>query len=116
MKRTWPISNSRPWETLRDIRFRFYLRTWNLPSHFSPTTFYFYIRDSESITHTEGLHYISQHAALANLSSRFRGGEFLEARIVAERIEHWIEPEQRGRERHVLRSQRASIGCRVHFL
>ncbi len=28
-----------------------------------------------------------------------RGGEFLEARILPERIEHWIEPEQRGSER-----------------
>jgi hypothetical protein len=27
--------------------------------------------------------------------------EFLEARIVPERIEHWIEPEQRRSERHV---------------
>ena len=29
-----------------------------------------------------------------------RGGEFLEARIVPERIEHRIEPEQSGRKRH----------------
>src|SRR6266550_567012 len=31
----------------------------------------------------------------------FLFAEFLEARIVAERIEHGIEPEQRGSERHV---------------
>ena len=43
---------------------------------------------------------------------RGRGDEFLEARIIPERIEHRIEPEQRGSERHVLRSQRASIGYR----
>jgi hypothetical protein len=30
---------------------------------------------------------------------RERGGEFLEARIVPKRIEHWIEPEQRRIER-----------------
>jgi hypothetical protein len=34
------------------------------------------------------------------LFRRFRGDEFLEARIVPERIEHWIEPEERGSERH----------------
>jgi hypothetical protein len=36
---------------------------------------------------------------------RFRcsRSEFLETRIVAERIEHGIEPEQRGSERHVFR-------------
>ena len=32
------------------------------------------------------------------LLRRGRGGEFLEARIVPERIEHRIEPEQRGSE------------------
>jgi len=47
---------------------------------------------------------------------RCSGSEFLEAGIVPQRIEHRIEPEQRGSERHVLRSQRASIGCREHFL
>jgi len=36
------------------------------------------------------------------LFRRWRGGEFLEAGIVPERIEHWIEPEQRRSERHVL--------------
>ena len=30
---------------------------------------------------------------------RFRGGEFLKARIVSQRIKHWIEPEQCGRKR-----------------
>jgi hypothetical protein len=30
---------------------------------------------------------------------RFRGGESLKARIIPERIEHWIEPEQHGRTR-----------------
>ena len=29
----------------------------------------------------------------------FLFAEFLEAQIIAERIEHWIEPEQRGSER-----------------
>ena len=32
---------------------------------------------------------------------RGRGDEFLEARIIPEQIEHWIEPEQRRSERHV---------------
>ena len=32
---------------------------------------------------------------------RFRGGEFLEARIIPERIEHGIEPEQRRSKRQV---------------
>ena len=41
----------------------------------------------------------------------FRLGEFLEARIIPERIEHRIEPEQRGSERHVC-SQRACIWYR----
>jgi hypothetical protein len=35
------------------------------------------------------------------LLRRERGGEFLEARIIPERIEHWIEPEQSRSERHV---------------
>ena len=29
------------------------------------------------------------------------GDESLETRIIPERIEHWIEPEQRGSQRHV---------------
>jgi hypothetical protein len=33
---------------------------------------------------------------------RFRPGEFLEARIIAKRIEHRIEPEQRRSERRKL--------------
>ena len=33
---------------------------------------------------------------IANLFRRFRGREFLEARIIPQRIEHWIELEQRG--------------------
>jgi hypothetical protein len=35
------------------------------------------------------------------LLRRGRGDEFLEARIIPERIEHWIEPEHRGGERLV---------------
>ena len=35
------------------------------------------------------------------LLRRGRGDEFLEARIIPERIEHRIEPEQRRGERHV---------------
>ena len=35
----------------------------------------------------------------ALLFGRFRTGEFLEARIIPERIEHRIEPEQRGSKR-----------------
>src|SRR6266481_6980549 len=31
---------------------------------------------------------------------RGRSGKFLEARIIPERIKHWIEPEERGGERH----------------
>src|SRR5436305_15195492 len=38
-----------------------------------------------------------------------RGSEFLKARIIPERIEQWIEPEQRSSERAGLR-QRASAG------
>ena len=34
-------------------------------------------------------------------SFRFLFAEFLEARIIPERIEHRIEPEQRGSKRHV---------------
>jgi len=34
-------------------------------------------------------------------SVRFFFAEFLEARIIPERIEHWIEPEQRRSERQV---------------
>jgi hypothetical protein len=45
------------------------------------------------------------------LLRRGRGDEFLETRIIPERIEHWIEPEQRESERHVL-SQRAPVWCR----
>src|SRR5438094_5305165 len=41
--------------------------------------------------------------------------EFLEARIVPKRIEHWVEPEQRRSERHVL-SQRAIVRYREQFL
>jgi hypothetical protein len=41
--------------------------------------------------------------------------EFLEARIVPERIEHWIEPEQRGSERYTL-SQRAEARQSEQFL
>jgi len=33
---------------------------------------------------------------IANLFRRFRGHEFLKARMIPQRIEHWIEPEQRG--------------------
>jgi hypothetical protein len=48
-------------------------------------------------------------AASTNLFRRWFGGEFLETRIVPERIKHRIEPEQRGSERDV-RSQWASVG------
>jgi hypothetical protein len=41
-------------------------------------------------------------STLLRIFRRGRGGEFLEARIIPERIEHWIEPEQRRSERHVL--------------
>ena len=42
----------------------------------------------------------SRHGCLHSLLRRGRGGEFLEARIIPKRIEHRIEPEQRGSERH----------------
>jgi hypothetical protein len=45
------------------------------------------------------------------LLRRGRSDEFLEARIFSERIEHRIEPEQRGSERHVF-SQRAIVRYR----
>src|SRR6266567_3740059 len=52
---------------------------------------------------------------LCNLGShvlfrRGRGGEFLEARIIPERIEHRIEPEQRRSQQHVY--QRALVRYR----
>src|SRR5438034_11793116 len=42
---------------------------------------------------------------------RFRcsGSEFLETRIVPERIEHWIEPEQRGSKRRNLSEKLIAI-------
>src|SRR5204863_1442914 len=46
---------------------------------------------------------------------RGRLGEFLEARIIPERIEHRIELEQRGSEGHG-RSQWGFIRCRKQFL
>src|SRR5437870_6168363 len=49
----------------------------------------------------------NSRTSLLRIVGRGRGGEFLKARIVAERIEHWIEAEQRGSERHVF-SQRAT--------
>jgi hypothetical protein len=42
---------------------------------------------------------------------RGRGDKFLETRIVPERIEHWIEPEQCRSERHVC-NQWASVRYR----
>ena len=44
-----------------------------------------------------------------------RGGKFLEARILSERIEHRIEPEQRRSERHVF-VQRAVARHREYLL
>jgi hypothetical protein len=41
--------------------------------------------------------------------------EFLETRIIAERIEHWIEPEKRRSERYV-RRKRAYVRYREQFL
>jgi len=46
---------------------------------------------------------------------RTRRGEFLEARIIPERIEHGIEPEQRRSERHVF-GQRTLARDREQFL
>jgi len=43
----------------------------------------------------------SPRAAMANLFWQGGGDEFLEARIVAQWIEHWIEPEQRRSERRI---------------
>src|SRR6266513_4640664 len=43
----------------------------------------------------------SPQAATANLFWRGGGDQFLEARIVAQWIKHWIEPEQRRSERRV---------------
>src|SRR6267378_3525269 len=48
-------------------------------------------------------------------SLRFLFAEFLEARIIPQRIEHGIEPEERGSERHVF-SECASAGNREYFL
>ena len=49
------------------------------------------------------------------LLRRFRGGEFLEVRISPQRVEHRVEPEQPGCERHA-RSKCAIIRHREHFL
>jgi hypothetical protein len=50
--------------------------------------------------HTEALHCVGKHSGRAeNLFRRFRGRQFLEARIIPKRIEHGIEPKQRGSER-----------------
>jgi hypothetical protein len=57
----------------------------------------------------------SGRSTLFRIFRRGRGDEFLEARIVPERIEHWIEPEQRSRQRHVF-SQWALVGYREQFL
>ncbi len=45
-------------------------------------------------------------------SLRFVFTELLEARIVPERIEHGIEPEQRGSERHAASRQCTFVRCR----
>jgi len=45
----------------------------------------------------------------------FRLGEFLEARIIPKRIEHWIEPEERRSERHKF-VQCARARYREHLL
>src|SRR5439155_5520215 len=47
---------------------------------------------------------------------RERGSEFLEARIISERIKHRIEPEQRRSERHVCGIKRAFVRCREQLL
>jgi hypothetical protein len=46
---------------------------------------------------------------------RSRRSQFLKARIVPERIKHWIEPQQRGSERHVF-SQWATARHGKQFL
>ncbi len=51
-----------------------------------------------------------------NLFRPGRSCEFLEARIVPQRIEHWIEPEQSRSERHVCGIKRAFVRCREQFL
>ena len=45
-----------------------------------------------------------------------RFSEFLETRIIPERIEHRIEPEERRSERHVCGVKRAFVRCREQFL
>jgi len=54
---------------------------------------------------------LRRDALSARRFRRGRGDEFLEARIVAERIEHGIEPKQRGSERYA-RSKYALIWYR----
>jgi len=54
-------------------------------------------RDSSSLGGGETADVIA--AALFVRRRRYGRGEFLEARIIPERIEHGIEPEQRGSER-----------------
>src|SRR5438477_11476598 len=51
----------------------------------------------------------------ADSFGRGRSDQLLEARIIAERIEHWIEPEQRRGEWDVLCAQRATVGQREQF-
>src|SRR5204863_7454331 len=50
------------------------------------------------------------------LLRRGRTNKFLEARIIPKRIEHWIEPEQRGSERHVCGIKRAFVRSREQRL
>ena len=53
---------------------------------------------------------LSRHATI---SAAVRLGEFLEARIIPERIEHRIEPEQRGSKRHASASEPSLVSRAV---
>ena len=65
------------------------------------------LRERRNAFRRRGVRLQSRSFARGNQSHGNRAGsrllflaEFLEARIIPERIEHWIEPEERGSERH----------------
>src|SRR5215471_5167815 len=70
-------------------------------------------RDSKSVA--VFLNTGSVRKVFALLFRRFRAREFLEARIIPQRIEHWIEPKERRSEAHGC-AKCAFVRHRQHFL
>jgi len=71
-------------------------RVWRYPSRSKAESFCLFVRASQLFA---GEKLLKTGIFTAKLFRYGRGGEFLEARIVPERIEHRIEPEQRRSER-----------------